>query len=109
MRKLQELLQDYFGDGLEISSYIRNGKGCVSNIKCNTQCQSGVDDFRSSYPEVFLEEGVLKICSKFTGEYSCQSAITIKLFCNVFNHWKIFETILTIESNERNQMTYLQS
>ena len=25
-------------------------------------------DFRSSHPEVFLRDGVLKICSKFTGE-----------------------------------------
>ena len=26
-----------------------------------------------------MEKGALKICSKFTGEHSCQSAITIKL------------------------------
>ena len=31
---------------------------------------------RSSYPEVFLGKGVLKICSKFT---TCGSAISIKL------------------------------
>ena len=30
---------------------------------------------RSSPPEVFLGRRVLKICSKFTGEHSCQSAI----------------------------------
>ena len=29
--------------------------------------------FRSSYPEVFLRKGVLKICSKLTGEHPCQS------------------------------------
>ena len=34
------------------------------------------DIFRSSSPEVFLRKGVLKICSKFTGEYPCQSAIS---------------------------------
>ena len=34
---------------------------------------------RSSQPEVFLGKGVLKICSKFTGEHLCQSAISIKL------------------------------
>ena len=34
---------------------------------------------RSSHPEVFLEKGVLKICSKFTGEHSCRSVISIKL------------------------------
>ena len=38
--------------------------------------------FRSSHPEVFLEKGVLKICSKFTGEHLCQSVILIKLLCN---------------------------
>ena len=28
---------------------------------------------RSSHPEVFLGKGVLKKCSKFTGEHPCQS------------------------------------
>ena len=32
---------------------------------------------RSSQPEVFLGKGVLKISSKFTGEHSCQSAISL--------------------------------
>ena len=31
----------------------------------------------SSLPEVFLEKGVLKICSKLTGEHPCQSAISL--------------------------------
>ena len=35
--------------------------------------------FRSSPPEVFLGESVLKICSKITGEHPCQSMISIKL------------------------------
>ena len=35
--------------------------------------------YRNSRPEVFLEKGVLKICSKFTGQHPCQSAISIKL------------------------------
>ena len=38
---------------------------------------------RSSHPEVFLEKGVLKICSKFTGEHPCQSVISIKLQNNL--------------------------
>ena len=29
-----------------------------------------------------LEKDVLKICSKFTGEHPCESAISIKLLCN---------------------------
>ena len=34
---------------------------------------------RSSPPAMFLEEGVQKICSKFTGEHPCQRVILIKL------------------------------
>ena len=34
---------------------------------------------RSSHLEAFLGKGVLKICSKFTGEHPCQSVISIKL------------------------------
>ena len=36
----------------------------------------------SSHPDVFLGKGVLKICSKFTDEYPCRSAISIKLQSN---------------------------
>ena len=38
---------------------------------------------RSNHPEVFLGKGLLKICSKFTGEHPCRIAISIKLLCNV--------------------------
>ena len=39
-----------------------------------------MEDRRQNHPtEVFLEKGVLKICSKFTGEHQCRSAISIKL------------------------------
>ena len=38
--------------------------------------------FRSSHPMVFLGKDVLKICSKFTGENTCRSAISIRLLCN---------------------------
>ena len=38
--------------------------------------------YRSSHPGVFLGTGVLKIYSNITGEYLCQSAISIKLLCN---------------------------
>ena len=37
---------------------------------------------RSSHPEVFSEKGVLKTCSKFTGEHPCWSVISIKLLCS---------------------------
>ena len=39
-------------------------------------------NFRSCHPELFLVKGVLKICSKFTGESPCRSMISIKLLCN---------------------------
>ena len=32
---------------------------------------------------MFLGKGILKICSKFTGEHQCQSVIAIKLQSNV--------------------------
>ena len=38
--------------------------------------------YRSSYPEVFLRKVILEICSKFTGEHPCRSAISIKLQSN---------------------------
>ena len=37
---------------------------------------------RSSHSEVFLEKGILKICSKFTGEHPCRSVISIQLQSN---------------------------
>ena len=37
---------------------------------------------RRSTLEVFLGKGVLKICSKFTGEHPCQSVISVKLLWN---------------------------
>ena len=33
---------------------------------------------KSNHPEVFLGKGILKICSKFTGEHTCRSAISVK-------------------------------
>ena len=47
-------------------------------IKCNSM----FDEFRSSLSGVFLEKSVLKVCSKFTGEHPCRSAISKKLHCN---------------------------
>ena len=38
--------------------------------------------FRSSHPEMFVKNGALKICSKFTGEHLCRSVISIMLLCN---------------------------
>ena len=41
------------------------------------------DELRSSYPKVFLEKVILKICSKFTGEHPCRSVISIKLLFEI--------------------------
>ena len=38
--------------------------------------------YRSSRPELFLGKGVLKICSKLTGEHPCRGVILIKLQSN---------------------------
>ena len=38
--------------------------------------------YRSSHPDMFLRKGVLKICSKLTGEHPCRSVISIKLQSN---------------------------
>ena len=38
---------------------------------------------RSSPPESFSGKSVLKMCSKFTGKHSCQSAISIEFQSNV--------------------------
>ena len=37
---------------------------------------------RSSRPQVLIGKGVLKISSKFIGEHSCRSVISVKLLCN---------------------------
>ena len=38
---------------------------------------------RSSPSEVFFRKGVLKLCSKFTGEHPCRNVISLKLLRNV--------------------------
>ena len=42
-----------------------------------------VPSCRSSHPEVVPKKGVLKICSKFTGEHPCRSVISIKMLRNL--------------------------
>ena len=56
------------------------GNKCCNLIKRSSENISS--NIRSSRPEVFLRKGVLKICSKFTGEDPSQSAILIKLLYN---------------------------
>ena len=42
-------------------------------------CKKPVFKYRNSHPKVLLAKGVLKICSKFTGENPFRSEISIKL------------------------------
>ena len=39
----------------------------------------------SSHPVMFLGKGILKICSKFSGEHPCRSTISIKLLSDLDN------------------------
>ena len=55
----------------------------VSLHKSNTGGTIFLQSVRSRHPEVFFEKGVLKICSKFTGEHPCRSVISIKLQSNL--------------------------
>ena len=49
--------------------------------------------FRSSHTEKFLAKGVLKICSKITGEHPCRSVISIlRHGCSSVNILHIFRT-----------------
>ena len=43
---------------------------------------------------MFLGKGVLRICSKFTGEHLCQSVISIKLLCDYSEQLLTTELIL---------------
>ena len=67
---------------------------------------------KSNHSEVLLVKGVLKICSKFTGEQPCRSVISIKLLCNFIkiiprhgcsplNLLHIFRTPFTKNTSER--------
>ena len=58
---------------------------------------------RSSHPEVFLGKVVLKICSKFTGEHPCRSAIfeiALRHGCSPVNLLHIFRTTFFKSTSE---------
>ena len=50
-----------------------------TKIKLFTKC-------RTSHPQVFLRKGVLKICSKFTGEHPCRSVISVNFIEIALRH-----------------------
>ena len=57
---------------------------------------------RSNPPDVFLGKGVLKICSKFTGEHPCQSVISIKFQSN----WEKWENKTETETTTKTGKIY---
>ena len=60
-----------------VNDLLLNNRFAVQQLAPRERC-----NYRSSHPEVFLRKGILKICSKFTGEHPCRSVISIKLLCN---------------------------
>ena len=54
--------------------------------------------YRSSHSKVFLGKGILKICSKFTGELPCRSVlcnfieIALRHGCSLINLLHVFRT-----------------
>ena len=76
--------------------------------------------FRSSRPEAFLRKGLLKICSKFTGEHPCRSAISVNVQsnfidialrhgCSPVNFLHIFRTPFPMKTSGRLLLTILFS
>ena len=63
---------------LELSDLIFGGQGLWKFNNSLTSNAEYTEKIKSSHPEVLLRKGVLKICSKFTKEHPCQSAIAIK-------------------------------
>ena len=51
-------------------------------LSCRFCLKNSLRQLRSSRPQVFLRKGVLKLCSKFTGEQPCNSVISIKFQSN---------------------------
>ena len=58
------------------NSHSEMWKSCSQKL-----CKIHMKNTRNIPPEVFLGKGVLKMYSKFTGEYLCRSVISIKLLC----------------------------
>ena len=71
---------------MQQAEWIEPSRFDFENEKCSDFCwwhtlKFQIYLFRSSHPELFLRKGVLKVCSKFTGEHLCRSAILMKCLC----------------------------
>ena len=83
------MIREYTAENNEQTSVMRRELQQKSNLnKINNKwngCKSSENEWwysRSSRPEVLLGKGALKICSKFTEEHPCRSAISIRLQSN---------------------------
>ena len=65
--------------------------------------------YRSSPSKVFLEKGVLKICSKFTGEHPCWSAISKTVWTGRFSEKKYRNVSQTITTSKMELIVALVS
>ena len=61
---------------------IKENPAQVAKKRCSLKNWFLIQIAKNSHPEVFLEKGVLKIWSKFTGEHPCRSVISTKLLRN---------------------------
>ena len=57
------------------SHYIQWEVSAVQMVQTHKKEELILPRFRSSHPKVSLEKGVLKICSKFTGELPCKATL----------------------------------
>ena len=86
-RKIQKVLTTYYRAYITISYIAVLNYNSLSTDSSLSDESDGYDEenvdtaeqLRSSHPEVFLRQAVLKICSNFSGEYPCRTAISIKL------------------------------
>ena len=73
-------------------------------LKGTTLLKLAGNRYRSSHPEVFLEKGLLKICSKFTGEHPCRIELTFQHGCSPVNLLHIFRTPFIKNTSGRLQL-----
>ena len=67
-----------------LSSFLTSCFGGIKVQHLLVKCYNStfITSFRSNRSRVSLRKGVLKICSKFTGEHPHRSVISIKLLCS---------------------------
>ena len=70
----------YFLGNLQTSRANNSEILWIQHAKFSGHCfYMNISIYRNSHPEVVLRRGVLKICTKFTGEHPCRSVTSLKL------------------------------